>query len=144
MLTKSKQPKPPEERLKEIEKAAPKTPVNNHMAALAAALANKRAGGGGEDLVKKLENRPSRKELEEKNILKDGEGADGGILGAKFALKKSQDRDLLNKKLGNRPSIEALEEKNIIPKGGDDDGDNQPEWMKKRLALKKSNPQLNN
>ena len=82
-----------------------------NMAALAAALAQKRAANANSgDLLKKLEDRPSRKDLEDKNILKQGDNISGGL----FALRKAQDRDALNNKLSNRPNPSQLAEKGVI------------------------------
>ena len=84
-----------------------------NMAAMAAALANKRKANAS-NLMKKLEERPSRKDLEDKNIMPEG-----GVFAAnKIALKRAQDKDSLNSKISNRPSVEALEKKGVITTQG--------------------------
>jgi len=119
-----KAPKPSEK-----PKVAPKAagggaaggPMN--MAAMAAALAQKRKANAS-DLMKKLEQRPSKQELEQKNIMPEG-----GVFAAnKIALKRAQDKDNLNSKIANRPALEDLEKKGVIKQADDD----MPEWMKKR------------
>lgn len=79
-----------------------------NMAAMAAALANKRKANAG-DLMKKLEQRPTKQELEDKNIMPAGG----------FQLKRTQDKSNLNSRLANRPSVDDLEKKGVINKSKD-------------------------
>ena len=108
--------------------AAPKAaaasggPMN--MAAMAAAMAQKRKANQA-NLLKKLEDRPSKEELEQKNIMPEG-----GVFAAnKIALKRAQDKDTLNAKISSRPSFAQLEKKGVLKT---DDEDNMPEWMKRQ------------
>lgn len=78
------------------------------LAEQAMAIASKKDKSAIENLEKKISTRPQKKELEDKNILKQGEAP---IQSAREALKKSQLSDSLNQKIASRPSPSELEQK---------------------------------
>jgi len=78
----------------------------------------RKAGGANYDskhnLAKKIESRPSKKELEDKNIMKKGAPR---LQDAAEQLRKEKLTDNLEKKVTNRPEKEDLENRNILKQG---------------------------
>lgn len=59
-------------------------------------------------MEKKIASRPQKQDLEDRNILKSGEGS---LQSAKEGLKKAQIQDSLKNKLANRPSPSEFEQR---------------------------------
>nr|GAT57695.1 predicted protein [Mycena chlorophos] len=65
-------------------------------------------------LEKKLQARPEKATLVERNILKDDKGVAPSLVAAKAKLEKSQLEDKLEKKLQERPTKEKLQADGIL------------------------------
>lgn len=87
-----------------------------NVAAMAVAMAQKRALNS-DALLKKLESRPSTKELQERNIMKDSDGASPALLAARENLKKKKLGDDLGHKIVERPNRTELLDRGILRNG---------------------------
>lgn len=101
---------PPERKIQAEEKKKPGGAGGGvfSLAEHAASMAAKKDRTTLDSLEKRIANRPEKKELEDKNILKSGEG---GLQSAREALKKSQVSDNLKHKLETRPTPSELEKR---------------------------------
>jgi hypothetical protein len=110
-LKKTSGPIPPEKKLQEIEEKNKQNPSAKgggtifSLGAMAAELANKKKPNLL-DLEKKIAQRPNKKELEDKNILKTGEPA---LQSVRESLKKSQTFDAISKQLVNKMKMTPSE-----------------------------------
>ncbi|KAF7321404.1 Rpel repeat protein [Mycena kentingensis (nom. inval.)] len=74
------------------------------------------------ELQKKLEQRPPKEALVERNILKDDHGVSPALVVAREQLQRSQLQDTLSNALAHRPTKEELESKGIMQKPEDEEG----------------------
>jgi len=68
-------------------------------------------------LQKRLSARPDKKELIERNVLKDDTGISPRLIAARERLEKSQLQDKLEHALQHRPKQEELIKEGILPDG---------------------------
>jgi len=108
-LKKSSGPPSAEKKMEEMEKRnrTPSKKGNDPMSISQMAAQKAKTLNSG-DLENKIKNRPGKKDLEEKNILKPGHP---NIQAARELLKRAQSVDTLNNKLATRPPATELDAK---------------------------------
>ncbi|KAJ3194382.1 hypothetical protein HK101_002855 [Irineochytrium annulatum] len=72
------------------------------------------------ELGKRLQKKPEKDELVNRNILKDDEATSPTILQSKMMLERERQQDALNRRLSHRPSKVDLKLRNILRVDSDD------------------------